>query len=150
MIEAEKWYEYQRDYQKYGIDMKPERVRPQRRKRRLVINPNARNKVATRKLAFSAVGILGLLCIFMIVVTAFCASLQYDINNITKENTEIQGEIENLQAQVYSSSNIGVVESKATSDLNMKYPSEKKRVYVYSDDVPADEFASVLRDTAYN
>ena len=44
MIEAEKWYEYERDYQRYGIDMKPERVKPVKRRKRLVINPDARNK----------------------------------------------------------------------------------------------------------
>ena len=32
MIAAEKWYEYQENYQKYGFDMKPERPRKPKRK----------------------------------------------------------------------------------------------------------------------
>lgn len=151
MMEAEKWYEFQREYQKYGLDMKPERPRPERRRRRrTVINPDARNRAASRKLAFGTVLIAGVLCIFMIMVTAFCASVQYDINQMTKENQAVQGEIENLEAKLYSVSNIGVVESTATKNMKMKYPSEKNRVYVYSDDIPQTGFAAVLRDKAYN
>ena len=150
MMEAEKWYEFQKEYQKYGIDMKPARERRPRKKRTVVINPDVRNRVASRKLAFTTVIVAGLLAIFMIMTTAFCASLQYDINQMTKENTAVEGEIENLQAKLYSVSNIGVVESTATDKLGMKYPSENRRVYVYSDDIPQDGFASVLRDKAYN
>ncbi len=150
MMEAEKWYEFQREYQKYGIDMKPARQRPKRRKRTIVIDPEIRNRVASRKLAFATVAIAGILCIFMIMVTAFCASVQYDINQMTKENQAVQGEIENLEAQYYGVSNIGVIENTATKQLGMKYPSEKKRVYLYSDDVPENGFAAVLRDKAFN
>ncbi len=150
MMEAEKWYEFQKEYQKYGIDMKPERERPQRRRRAATINPDIRNRADTRKLLFGSVLIAGILCIFMIMVTAFCASVQYDINQMTKENQAVQGEIENLQAEYYSVSSIGVVESTATKEMGMKYPSEKRRVYLYSDDVPSEGFAAVLRDMAYN
>lgn len=150
MMEAEKWYEFQREYQKYGIDMKPERQPRPKRRKKTVLNPDARNAVATRKLAFATVAAAGILCIFMIMVTAFCASLQYDINHMMKENAAVQGEIENLQAKLYSVSNISVVESTATSDLGMKYPSEKKRIYVYSDDMPEEGFAAVLREKAYH
>ena len=130
--------------------MKPERERPQRRRRAATINPDIRNRADTRKLLFGSVLIAGILCIFMIMVTAFCASVQYDINQMTKENQAVQGEIENLQAEYYSVSSIGVVESTATKEMGMKYPSEKRRVYLYSDDVPSEGFAAVLRDMAYN
>ena len=150
MIEAEKWYEYERDYQRYGIDMKPERVKPVKRRKRLVINPDARNKAETAKLAFSAVGILGLLAVISIVITAFCAGLQYDINQTVKDNAVLQGEIENLQAELYTAGNIEKVESTATGALGMKYASEKKRVYVYSDDVPSEGFYALIREKAYN
>ena len=152
MMEAEKWYEYQKEYQKYGLDMKPERQRQPRsrqQRRTVVINPEIRNRIESRKLAFATVGIAGILCIFIIMVTAFCASLQYDINQMNKDNNAVAGEIENLEAQLYSVSNIGVVESTATDTLGMKYPSEKKRIYLYSDDIPQNGFAEVLRDKAY-
>ena len=150
MIEAEKWYEYERDYQRYGIDMKPERVKPVKRRKRLVINPDARNKAETAKLAFSAVGILGLLAVISIVITAFCAGLQYDINQTVKDNAVLQGEIENLQVKVYSANNIEYVESKATGELGMVYPSESSKVYITNDDIPEEGFADMLREKAYN
>lgn len=150
MIEAEKWYEYERDYQKYGIDMKPERVRPRKRKRTLVINPDTRNRAETQKLAFATVGILGILAVISIVITAFCAGLQYDINQTVKENAVLQGEIENLQAELYVAGNIEKVESTATGALGMKYASEKKRVHVYADDVPSEGFSAVIREKAYD
>ena len=34
MIAAEKWYEYQRQYQKYGLDMRPEEDSISQRERR--------------------------------------------------------------------------------------------------------------------
>lgn len=149
MIDAEKWYEYQRDYQKYGLDMKPERVRPKTRKRR-VIKPDARSRVESRKMAMLSVAVLSVVCIFAIMVTAFCADLRYNINEQVKENNAIQGEIENLEAQLYSSSNIGVVESTAAGTLKMVYPSKKKQIYITNADVPEEGFAAVLRDKAYN
>ncbi|MBQ0079823.1 MAG: hypothetical protein KBS66_08040 [Eubacterium sp.] len=150
MIDAEKWYEYQRDYQKYGLDMKPERVKPKTRKRRVIVRPDARNRAETRKMAISAVAILGVVCIFAIMVTAFCADLRYDINDQMRTNAELQGEIENLQAQLYSSTNIGVVESTAASTMGMVYPTKKKQIYITNADVPEEGFAAVLRDKAYN
>ena len=34
MIAAERWYEYQKNYQKYGLDMKPQPEREDRSRRR--------------------------------------------------------------------------------------------------------------------
>jgi len=149
MIDAEKWYEYQREYQKYGLDMKPERVKPKKRKRRIVVNPDARNDAAVRKFVLSAVAILGVVCICAIMVTAYCANLRYDINAMVKENNAVQGEIENLEAKLYGATNIGVVESTATDDMKMVYPSKKKQIYLTAEDVPEEGFAAVLRDKAY-
>jgi len=57
MIDAERWYEYQKNYQKYGFDMKPRpepELEPRRHRKRRV------KKVAVpfgngKKIAFSAV-----------------------------------------------------------------------------------------------
>jgi hypothetical protein len=34
MMAAEKWFEYQTSYQKYGLDMKPPKVEPKKQKKR--------------------------------------------------------------------------------------------------------------------
>ena len=150
MIDAEKWYEYQAQYQKYGLDMKPERVKPEPRTRRRTVSPDERSKSSLKLFGVAAVSSLAIVCIAVIMITAFCANLKYDINQTVKANTAIQGEIENLEAKLYSVNNIGVIEGTATGTLGMVYPNKKNQIYVTNSDVPAEGFAVVLRDKAYN
>ena len=118
MIAPERWYEYEKKYQRYGFDMKPESERRERARRR------PERKVAVpfgngRKIAFSMVLAIGAAMIIMIIMTAYSANIRYDINSTIKQNNELQGEIENLQVKVYSANNINYVEREAknTSDL---------------------------------
>ena len=107
MIDAERWYEYQKNYQKYGFDMKPRpepELEPRRHRKRRV------KKVAVpfgngKKIAFSAVLVTGIIMIMLIIVTAYAANIRYDINTMIKENNALTGEIENLQAKLYSTNN---------------------------------------------
>ena len=67
MIDAERWYEYQKNYQKYGFDMKPRpepELEPRRHRKRRV------KKVAVpfgngKKIAFSAVLVTGIIMIML-------------------------------------------------------------------------------------
>ena len=68
MIDAERWYEYQKNYQKYGLDMKPQ-PEPRPRVRRKA----ARSRITVplgngRKLAFSTVLAAGLAMIMLIII----------------------------------------------------------------------------------
>ena len=119
MIAPERWYEHQREYQRYGIDMKPQperKMRSQRKRKIKKITLPARNG---KKLALSTVVILGLAMIFLIIVTAYSASLRYDINSMIKESQVVMGETENLQVKIYSANNINYIEGKATGELGM-------------------------------
>ena len=49
-----------------------------------------------------------------------------------------------------SANNIEYVESKATGELGMVYPSESSKVYITNDDIPEEGFADMLREKAYN
>ena len=124
MIEAQKWYEYQENYQKYGFDMKPRRPRRPKRKPKSTIT--AKDKM--RLLALTVV--TGVICIGLIITTAYAASIKYDTNQLIKENNALEAEIENLNVQIYSVNNIEAIEKKATNKLGMKYPSSKKIVYL--------------------
>ena len=153
MIAPERWYEYQKDYQRYGIDMRPE---PEAEPRR----PRTRKRVAPKKVsvpfgngkkvAFSAVLAVGLAMILLIIITAYSANIRYNVNTMIKENSALMGEIENLQVKVYSANNVDYIEGKAKKELKMKYPGEKNRVYISSDDIPAEGFADIIREKAYN
>ena len=150
MIAAERWYEYQKNYQKYGLDMKPQPEREERSRRRRSAKKQAISAGEGKKAALSQVMIAGIAMIMLIIITAYSANLQYNINSMLKENRALAGEIENLQVKVYSANNIEYVESKATGELGMVYPSESSKVYISNDDIPEEGFAEMLREKAYN
>ncbi len=150
MIAAERWYEYQKNYQKYGLDMKPQPEREERSRRRRSAKKPAISAGEGKKAALSLVMIAGIAMIMLIIITAYSANLQYNINSMLKENRALVGEIENLQVKVYSANNIEYVESKATGELGMVYPSESSKVYISNDDIPEEGFADMLREKAYN
>ena len=152
MMEPERWYEYQKNYQKYGFDMKPKPEPKPAQKR-----PRQRKTVKVpfllgsgKKMAFSAVVAAGVIMIMLIIVTAYAANIRYDINSMIKENNTLMGEIENLQAQMYTTNNINYVENKATSELGMAYPETGSKVYITMDDVPEKGFSDVLKEKEYN
>ena len=136
MIAAEKWYEYQENYQKYGLDMKPKAPRKKPKPQKSGIT--AKDK--TRLLLLTVVA--GILCIGLIITTAFAASIQ--------QNHELEAEIENLNVAVYSESNIEALEEKAMDKQGMVYPSSKQVVYLTEEDLPKDGFADIMRKQAYN
>lgn len=144
MIAAEKWYEYQENYQKYGFDMKPK----QPRKKQKPQNSRITAKDKMRLMILTV--IVGILCIGLIITTAYAASIKYDTNQLVKANNTLEAEIENLNVKIYSSNNIEAIEEKAAGDLGMKYPSSKQMVYLTEDEKPDKGFADILRKQAYN
>lgn len=149
MIAPERWYEYEKKYQRYGFDMKPESERQERERRK------PEKKIAVpfgngRKVAFSLVLAIGAAMIMIIIMTAYSANIRYDINSMIRENNALQGEIENLEVKVYSANNISYVEREAKSSLKMVYPNASHQVYISSDDVPAQGFADIIKEKAYN
>lgn len=150
MIAPEKWYEHQKEYQRYGIDMKPQperRMRSQKKKKVRKITLPAGNG---KKLAFSTVLAIGVAMIMLIIITVYSAGIRYDINTMIKENNVLMGEIENLQVKVYSANNVNYIEGKAIGELGMIYPATENCVYITSDDLPQPGFADIIKENAYN
>ena len=150
MIAPEKWYEHQREYQRYGIDMKPKPQRATRSKHHRKVRKVSISIGHKRKIAFHTVLALGIGMIMLIIMTAYAAGIRYDINSMMKENQALMGEVENLQVKICSASNIDYVEGKATKDLGMVYPSASSSVYITADDMPEPGFADVIKENAYN
>ena len=147
MMAAEKWYEYQDSYKRYGLDMKPRTVKKETIKSKTpVAGINAEDKF--RLLILTV--LIGLLCIGVILTTAYAASVKYHINTMIKENEVIQGEIENLNVKIESASNIQIVESKAATELGMVYPTPEQLVYINGTQEAVKDFALVLKEQAYN
>lgn len=143
MIAAEKWYEYQENYQKYGFDMKPKK--PGKKAKRPKPGITAKDKARLMVLTVA----VGILCVGLIITTAFAASIKYDTNQMIKENNALEADIENLNVKIYSTNNIEAIEKKATKELGMEYPSSKQIVYLTEEEKPAKGFADILKKQAY-
>lgn len=144
MIAAEKRYEYQGAYQSHSLDGRPQRPKRPRRKPNNAIT--AKDKM--RILALTIV--TGILCIGLIVTTAYAASIKYDTNRLIKENNALEAEIEALNVEIYSVNNIEAIEQKATKKQGMVYPSSKQIIYLTEEEKPGKGFAKRLRKQAYN
>ncbi len=90
MMAAEKWYEYQDSYKRYGFDMKPRTIKKESIKSKTSNSAiNAKDKF--RMLLLTV--FVGLLCIGLILSTAYAASIKYHTNEMIRENEVLQGEI---------------------------------------------------------
>ena len=156
MIAPEEWYEYQRQYQRYGLDMKPQPERePVRRRRKQARSTSVLGRLATsstvgdRKLLMTVL-LIGILVVLMLVVTSsYAAKLTYDINRLQVENDALIGEIEDLDVKMMSSTNISYIEETAKKELGMKNAGANNCVYITAEDVPEEGFADILKQKAY-
>lgn len=148
MIAAEKWYENQVRYQKYGLDMRPasEMERTQRTKPAGAAAISWKEKAGLMLLIF----VIGLLLLGTIATTAYASKIQYDINKLTAQSDALEGEIENLKVEIESAANIRTVEQKATERLGMVYPAAYEMVYLREDGDAGENFAAMLKQQAYN
>ncbi|GEM_PF-373158 len=156
MIAAEQWYEYQRQYQRYGLDMRPEEESVSQRERRrqereaarargMILKLNNDHKVMLTLIAAAAVVLM-----MIVVIVSYGAKVTYDINTIKAENDVISGEIEDLDVKMLSSNTVIYVESQAKEKLGMKNPDNKHCVYLSSSETPEKGFADMLKAKAYN
>jgi cell division protein FtsL len=94
--------------------------------------------------------VIGVLCVAGVVSTAYATQIKYNLNEINKQNIVIQGEIDNLNVIIQEENNVAKIEDKAINLLGMVYPSYDQIVYIAEDSQTINNFASVLREQAYN
>ena len=156
MIAAEQWYEYQRQYQKYGLDMRPEEDSISQRERRKQEREAARDRGPVLKLSgdhrvmLALIATAAIVLMMVVVIVSYGAKVTYDINTIKAENDVIAGEIEDLDVKMLSSNTVIYVESQAKEKLGMKSPDNKHCVYLSSSETPEEGFADMLKAKAYN
>lgn len=146
MLAAEKWYEYQTDYHKYGLEMKPKKLTKKKIK-----------GAASKPVSFSAKDklfmifltiFLGGLCISLIIGSAYAAKIKYHTNEVIRQTSVLQGEIENLNVEIKSQNSIEAIESKAINDYGMVYPDASEYIKLTDSDAPKD-FALALKQQAF-
>ncbi|MGF6375298.1 cell division protein FtsL [Clostridiales Family XIII bacterium PM5-7] len=94
--------------------------------------------------------LIGVVCVIMVVLAAYSAELRYENNELMSSNNSLQGEIDTLSVKIKSANNVQHIESIATKQLGMVYPSEGECVYVSSSDMPEGNFAMAIKEQAYN
>ena len=88
MIAAEQWYEYQRQYQKYGLDMRPEEDSISQRERRKQEREAARARGPVLKLSgdhrvmLALIATAAIVLMMVVVIVSYGAKVTYDINTI--------------------------------------------------------------------
>lgn len=154
MIAPEQWYEYQKQYQKYGIDMKPERIprreRLKKERKPLLSKGTVLSLGSDHKIMVSLLLVCMVALMMIVVMTSYAAKLTYDINTIKAENDVICGEIEDLEVQMLSSSTITYIENQAKGKLGMKSADSKHQIFLADCDKPEKGFADILKEKAYN
>lgn len=93
---------------------------------------------------------IGIVCILMVVFTAYSAELRCENNALIAENEALQGEIDTLNVKIKSANNIDHIEEVATQKLGMVYPEEGECVYVSNEDAPESNFAMIIKEQAYH
>ncbi|MEG1584521.1 MAG: cell division protein FtsL, partial [Anaerovorax sp.] len=94
--------------------------------------------------------VVGIVCVSLILTTAYAAETKYQINAMIKENTAIEGEIENLNVKIQSGTSLDVIEKRATEELGMVSPSPDQFVFIAPTTKPVKDFALALKERAYN
>lgn len=102
-----------------------------------------------RKIIFNVLAV-GILCIIMVVLTAYSAELKCDNNGLISENEALQGEIDTLKIKIKSANNIEHIEAFASEKLGMVYPEHGECVYLDQESAPDANFAMSLKQQAYN
>ena len=93
---------------------------------------------------------IGLMCMVMVVLTAYAAELRVDNNKLISSNNTLQGEIDTLNVRIKAANNIENIEQIAKNQLGMVYPETGQYVYINPNDVPLGDLALRIKETAYN
>ena len=154
MIAPEEWYEYQKQYQKYGLDMKPEPEHQERRsKSGRRTRPLQKDMALTlgndRKAALTLVLVGVVILVMVIVMTAYAASIRYEINKVEAQNETLWTEIKNLESKASNQSDMSYIEGKAAKKLGMVSASTSNTVFITTDDLPEPGFTELIREKAY-
>lgn len=102
-----------------------------------------------RKFAVATVIVIGMVMVGIIFVSAYCASIKYDINTMNKEIVALQEDIDFLKVEIESGTNIATIEKKALKELGMIYPTAEQFVYIDLKKPVKEDLAQVIKENAY-
>ena len=117
-------------------------------KTKVTSNRNAKAKQNSKILA--CVLLVGVLCLSVVVMSAFAANLNRKNNELQKKNDYIQAEIDSLNTKINDASNINKIEKTATEKYGMVH-SESQNCITVGDSKSSGKtnLASAIKDEAY-
>ncbi len=146
MIAAEQWYEYQNNYQKYGLALKAEEG-PKVRRSRSQTQQTLRVSARARKTAVGLLFLIGLVLIVLIVLTAYSADVTYRINQLEAQQETVRNDIANLTVAIKTATGIETIERRAVEELGMVYAPLNEVIYVGGEEI--HNFGVALKSAAY-
>lgn len=114
------------------------------RKKNTVISTGEKSK------AIINIILTGIVCIAIVLLSAYSADLKNGNNNLAKENGYVQSEIDSLNIKIGEASKIDYIEEVASTELGMVYPDPDKCIHVTEEDMPEESLATVIKNGAYN
>lgn len=99
---------------------------------------------------FVGVIIAGIMCLMIVVMSAFAANLNQENNQLQKKNDYIQAEVDSLNTKINDASNINKIEKTATEKYGMVH-SESQNCITIGDSKSSSKtnLASAIKDEAY-
>ena len=107
-------------------------------------------QIRGQKSIIATILFIGLMCLVMVILTAYAAELRVDNNKLISSNNALQGEIDTLNVRIKVANNIGNIEEIAKNQLGMVYPESGQYIYISDKDVPLGDLALRIREGAYN
>ena len=107
-------------------------------------------QIRGQKSIIATILFIGLMCMVMVVLTAYAAELRVDNNRLIGSNTALQGEIDTLNVRIKAANNIENIENIAKNQLGMVYPETGQYVYITDKDKPLGDLALRIRENAYH
>ena len=129
----------------YGYPAGGYRTRPKTARTRKAKGLPAKDK----KMIVLCVLLAGLIGIMVIISAAFSATINYKNNQLKREIVALEGEVESLEVEIQSTSNIAAVENAASGKLGMVYADGDKCVSIKKDKQPQKNFAAKLKKEAF-
>ena len=102
-----------------------------------------------KRILYSIV-LVGLICVFIVVLTAYATELRVHNNNLISNINLLQGEIDTLNVRIKEANNIQHIERVAVQQLGMVYPDGDQCVYISQQEAPSGNLAMLIRENAYS
>ena len=103
-----------------------------------------------RKTTVTAIILIGFILIMAVVVSAYTANLKYQNNELIAANEELQDEVDMLNIEIQTATNLTNIEKIAREKYGMEYADSTQYVYLTDKDAPTAKFASTIMRKAYN